>query len=97
MKTGITWLAVIAQSAAAILWLVSTLVKVTAAEAERAYRRETGSSGGQAAIILDFGDGASQVDFIQTAARQAKWNRWAAGTTAAGMALQAIATALPGA
>lgn len=72
MQTAFTWLVVIAQGVAAGLWLVSTLVKVTGKDAENAYQREMGvTSGGPAQIILDYGDGADGIDFVQTAARQA--------------------------
>ncbi|SFN72140.1 hypothetical protein SAMN05428984_0379 [Sphingomonas sp. OK281] len=90
MGVAVNWMAVAVQFAAAIVWIASTRVSVSAKQVEASYRRETGRSGGPAMTV----DGKGR-EVNATAARQSLWSGYAALVTAAGVALQALANALP--
>ncbi len=89
-KDILTWAAVVAQCVAAVLWLLSTIVKVSAKKVEAEYQKVHGPGSGPFQIV----DDADGSDFIATLQRQVRWNRSAALMTGLGMGLQATATAL---
>ena len=89
MKVAVNWMAVAVQFAAAVLWIASTRVSVSAKQLKASYERETGKSGGPAMIVDNKGR-----EVNATAARQSRWSGYAALATAAGVALQGIANAL---
>jgi len=87
MTDWLTWAAIAIYGFAALLWFGSTVVKVSAAKVAAAHKDATGWAPAQ--IVGDDGS-----DFYATVQLQSKWSRWAAFATGAGLALQAIATAL---
>lgn len=80
------WLTVLFAGVAATLWLGSTLVKVDAGKAALAAKAESGWAPAQ----ITFGS----ADVVLTAARQTRWNRWAAAASAVAALCQAFYTAL---
>lgn len=80
------WLTVLFAVIAAALWFGSTLVKVDAHKARQAALAASGSAPAQ----ISYGD----ADVVLTAALQTRWNRWAAGASAAAALCQAAYTAL---
>lgn len=76
-------------SASAVLWLLSTHVKVSAEKVVADYQKANGGTGGPFQIVSDDGS-----DFYETVQLQSRWSRAAAMATAAALFLQAWATYL---
>jgi len=72
-KNFFTWGAIIAGFAAAALWLRASTVKVV-------YRPQIRDDGYVAAATIDE-DGDRQIDVVETAKEQARWNKRAALVT----------------
>lgn len=89
LKDGLTWAAVAVQGVAAVLWLGSTFVKVSAEKIVAEYQKIHGTGSGPAQIVGEDGS-----DFYATVERQSQWNRWAALATGIGVGLQAAASAI---
>jgi hypothetical protein len=89
VKDGLTWAAVAVQGVAALLWLGSTVVRVSAARVLAEHKKIYGPHSGPMQITGEDGS-----DILATIERQSRWNRWAALTTGVGIGLQAVATAL---
>ncbi|MGN6363351.1 hypothetical protein [Asticcacaulis taihuensis] len=88
-KDGLTWAAIIVQIVAALLWLGSTIVKVSADKVLTDYQKIHGADSGPHQVANEDGS-----DFYATVECQSKWNRYAALATGLGIGLQAVVTAL---
>jgi hypothetical protein len=86
MKAAFNWASIVAFGVAAVLWVCSTRVKVSAKEA----LIPDGDGWTPAGAIDDDGS-----EFFATVKRQSRWSGWAAVATAIGVALQALSNALP--
>ena len=82
-KEIVNWSAVIASGLAAVFWFISCRVRVNA----KKYAAEESKQEGWSPAQITTGDD----DFVQTAILQARWNRYAAGTSCIAALLQALA------
>ena len=84
------WASVVVQGFAAGLWFYASAAKIDAKKAAKDYQERTGATWSPAQIVYEDG-----TDFAASAQLQSVWNKRAALVTGLGVALSAIAAALP--